>query len=323
VVAGSRLPVAAGQNSRDPRRGKTRTGGRRSCTFLVLLLFAATLLMADVVQAVVTPEDGDLHDPLKNATTSCLSETADGSCPTFAFASVGIGKKIKQVTNPAPETNEPSKNAIPAALERNGECKMTNSLFKMTHAVGAFKVGDNIKTFTAAENPMKNAPIFSLPSLLIVPREPVVKWMAAATHPTFTDHPFELGSSGHNAAVYCARVVVPGKEKNTSVLPKIFEDLKPSRNCTIAIAAPQQRIEKTNSQKLIEKKRKARQKYMNEYMNEKGRPFIPSKLSQYLVTGDSPLSNFDQNVQLVLTCLSVLIQMCLIGVAGMTLPVAL
>ena len=106
----------------------------------------------------------------------------------------------------------------------------------------------------------------------------------------------------------CKNVVVPGKEKNTSVLPKFFEDLKPSRNCTIAIAAPQQRIEKTNSQKLIEKKRKDRQKYMNEYMNEKGRPIIPSKLSQYLVTGDSPLSNFDQNVQLGLTCLSVLIQ---------------
>jgi hypothetical protein len=156
---------------------------------------------------------------------------------------------------------------------------------------------------------------------LLVSREPMI-WTATATHPTFTDHQFELGSSGHNAV--CARVnMVPGKEKNTSVLPKIFEDLKPSRNCTIAIAAPQQRIEKTNSQKLIEKKRKDRQIYMNEYMNEKGRPIIPSKLSQYLVTGDSPLSNFDQNVQLVLTCLSVLIQMCLIGVAGMTLPVAL
>jgi len=201
---------------------------------------------------------------LKNATTSCLSETADGSCPTFAFASVGIGGKIKQTNNPVPEKS--SKKAIPAALERDGECKTTNSLFQMTYnAVGAFKVEDkvedNIKTFTAAENPMKNAPTLSLPSLLLVSREPM-KWTAAATHPTFTDHQFELGSSGHNAAVW-SRVVVPGNEQITSVLPKFFEDLKPLRNCTIA-SAPQQRMEKTNSQKLIAKKRKARQKYMNE-----------------------------------------------------------
>ncbi len=57
-------------------------------------------------------------------------------------------------------------------------------------------------------------------------------------------------------------------------------------------------------------------------MNKGGRR-IPFQLSHYFVTGGSPLSNFDQNVQLGLTCLSVLIQMCLIGVAGVTLPVAL
>jgi hypothetical protein len=182
-------------------------------------------------------------------------------------------------------------------------------------------VGDNIKTFTAAENPMKNASTLSHPSRLIKqdPQDPM-KWTVAANNSTIRNYNSELNLRGHNAV--CVRVVAPEKEHNTSVLRKVFEDLRlnHSRNCTIAIAP--QRVEKTNSQKLIEKKRKARQKYRGKYMNKKGRR-IPFQLSQYLVTGGSPLSNFDQNVQLGLTCLSVLIQMFIIGVAGFTLPVAL
>jgi hypothetical protein len=85
-----------------PRRGKNRTGGRRSCTFLVLFLLAATLLMVDVVRAVFTPAD---QNALKNAvgtctgqgwnypmkkydyyscTGGCMGENPTGYCPTFA-----------------------------------------------------------------------------------------------------------------------------------------------------------------------------------------------------------------------------------------------
>jgi hypothetical protein len=95
------LPVAAGHKGY-PRRGKNRTGGRRSCTFLVLFLLAATLLMVDVVRAVFTPAD---TNALKNAvgtctgqgwnypmkkydyyscTGGCMGENPTGYCPTFA-----------------------------------------------------------------------------------------------------------------------------------------------------------------------------------------------------------------------------------------------
>jgi hypothetical protein len=63
------------------RREKTRKDGRRSCTFMVWVCFAATLLMVDVVRAVFAPAD---KAALKAAVRTCLSETADGSCPTFA-----------------------------------------------------------------------------------------------------------------------------------------------------------------------------------------------------------------------------------------------
>ena len=79
---------------RATRRGKTRTGGRHSCTFMVWGCFAATLLMMDVVGAVFAPAD---RAALKAAvgtctsircTNGCLGETADGSCPTFAASKV-------------------------------------------------------------------------------------------------------------------------------------------------------------------------------------------------------------------------------------------
>ena len=73
---------------RATRRGKTRTGGRRSCTFMVWVSFAATLLMVDVVGAVFAPAD---RAALKAAVTTCLSETADGSCPTFAASDATPG----------------------------------------------------------------------------------------------------------------------------------------------------------------------------------------------------------------------------------------
>jgi hypothetical protein len=66
---------------RATRRGKTRTGGRRSCTLMVWFLLAATLLMVDVVGGVFAPAD---RAALRAAVVTCLSETADGSCPSFA-----------------------------------------------------------------------------------------------------------------------------------------------------------------------------------------------------------------------------------------------
>ena len=88
---GPRVPIAAGCKGKGhPGRGNTRTGGRRSCTFMVLFLLAITLLVVDVVQAVFTPEIGNVlmasygHGPLKTAIDSCLTETGDGSCPNFA-----------------------------------------------------------------------------------------------------------------------------------------------------------------------------------------------------------------------------------------------
>ena len=73
---------------RETRRGKTQTGGRRSCTLMVWFLFAGMLLRVDVVGAVFAPAGGNSWEigkvALKNAITNCLSETADGSCPIFA-----------------------------------------------------------------------------------------------------------------------------------------------------------------------------------------------------------------------------------------------
>ena len=83
-VVGSCLPVAG--HKRNPRLGKARTGGRRSCTFMVLFLLAATLLMVDVVQAVFTPEN---TDALKAAVGSCSCSNCDGSNPTFSCAAGG------------------------------------------------------------------------------------------------------------------------------------------------------------------------------------------------------------------------------------------
>ena len=101
-AVGPRLPVAAGHKG-GPRRGKTRTGGRRSCTFLVWFLLAATVLMVDVVQAVFTPADSSA---LKNAVTSCLSETGDGSCPTFADSNGVMGDwDVSKVTNMGSSTS--------------------------------------------------------------------------------------------------------------------------------------------------------------------------------------------------------------------------
>jgi len=88
---------------RATRRGKTRTGGRRSCTLRVWFLLAATLLMVDVVGAVFAPAD---RAALKVAigtcaysssasayvcTGGCLGETADGSCPIFAATNATPG----------------------------------------------------------------------------------------------------------------------------------------------------------------------------------------------------------------------------------------
>ena len=80
---------------RATRRGKTRTGGRRSCTLMVCFLFAAMLLMVDVVRAVFAPADrAALKAAVGTCTSSgfcaggCLGETADGSCPTFAASNV-------------------------------------------------------------------------------------------------------------------------------------------------------------------------------------------------------------------------------------------
>ena len=80
---------------RATRRGKTRTGGCRSCTLTVWFLFAATLLMVDVVGAVFAPADraalkaavgtctrsGSDPNYVYTCTGGCLGETADGSCP--------------------------------------------------------------------------------------------------------------------------------------------------------------------------------------------------------------------------------------------------
>jgi len=73
---------------RATRRGKTRTGGRRSCTFMMCVLFAATLLMVDMVQAVFVPVN---KNALKAAVNTCLRETGDGSCPTFAASNDATG----------------------------------------------------------------------------------------------------------------------------------------------------------------------------------------------------------------------------------------
>jgi hypothetical protein len=86
IVVGPRLPVVGGHTGRTGDR-------RRSCTSMVLILVAATLLMVDVVEAVFTPDDGDANGngPLKTAITSCLSETTNGSCPIFAASPDATG----------------------------------------------------------------------------------------------------------------------------------------------------------------------------------------------------------------------------------------
>jgi len=73
---------------RATRRGKTRTGGRRSCTLRVWFLLAATVLAVDVVGAVFAPAN---RSALKAAVDTCLSETADGSCPIFAASNATLG----------------------------------------------------------------------------------------------------------------------------------------------------------------------------------------------------------------------------------------
>jgi hypothetical protein len=90
IVARPRLPVVGGHMG--------RTGDRRSCTSMVLFLFAATLLMVDVVGAVFTPAD---RDALKAAvgtcslggtcTGGCLGERTDGFCPNFAASNDASG----------------------------------------------------------------------------------------------------------------------------------------------------------------------------------------------------------------------------------------
>jgi len=99
-AVGPRLPVAAGHKGH-LRRGKTRTDGWRSCTFMVWLLLAVTLLMVDVVQAVFTPEDGTWWDgPLKMARDSCLEENTTGYCPTFAASNGVMGDwDVSKVTS--------------------------------------------------------------------------------------------------------------------------------------------------------------------------------------------------------------------------------
>ena len=85
-AVGPRLPVAVGHKG-GPRRGKTRTGGRRSCTFLVWFLLAATVLMVDVVQAVFTPAD---RSALKAAVNSCVGNSGDGSaCASSSYGAIG------------------------------------------------------------------------------------------------------------------------------------------------------------------------------------------------------------------------------------------
>ena len=83
---------------RAARRGQTRTGGRRACIWMVWFVFAATLLVVDVVGAVFAPAN---RTALKaavgtctfnsNCTGGCLGETADGSCPTFAASDATPG----------------------------------------------------------------------------------------------------------------------------------------------------------------------------------------------------------------------------------------
>ena len=81
---------------RETRRGKTQTGGRRSCTLMVWFLFVAMLLRVDVVGAVFTPADSAALKAAVGTCNSggctggggCLGETADGSCPTFATSNV-------------------------------------------------------------------------------------------------------------------------------------------------------------------------------------------------------------------------------------------
>ena len=75
-------PICNSRASSYHRRSSKRFG----LPVLLVLLGSAV----NVVQAVFTPEDGPWNTgPLKTAINNCLSETADGSCPTFA-ASNGV-----------------------------------------------------------------------------------------------------------------------------------------------------------------------------------------------------------------------------------------
>jgi hypothetical protein len=84
---------------RATRHGKTRTGGRRSCTLMAWFFFAATLLTVDMVRAVFAPADraalkaavGTCSSHLFVCTGGCLGETTDGSCPIFAASNDATG----------------------------------------------------------------------------------------------------------------------------------------------------------------------------------------------------------------------------------------
>ena len=83
------VPVLSANNKK--RRGKkTRIYYPRSWTLILMVcLLATTLLMVDMVQAVFVPVN---KNALKAAVNTCLRETGDGSCPTFAASNDATGK---------------------------------------------------------------------------------------------------------------------------------------------------------------------------------------------------------------------------------------
>ena len=69
-------------------------GKHKQCGFpkFHVSLLVSLVAGVGVVQAVFTPADGNSwNGPLKNAIASCLSETPDGSCPTFAASNDATG----------------------------------------------------------------------------------------------------------------------------------------------------------------------------------------------------------------------------------------
>jgi hypothetical protein len=139
-----------------------------------------------------------------------------------------VGKKNKKIHNPRrlSETNKLSKKkAIPAAVEGHGSCKTTNSLFKMTHEVGALTMENKIDTCLGTDRPAKNAPTLSLPNLMVElnPLEPM-QW-TGATKPQSFDANFKTNSSGRNTV--CGRVVVMKAKNNvfTSIGAKKIKKL--------------------------------------------------------------------------------------------------